>query len=291
MTVTLDALARPNGTFLMVAMDQRESLRGMLAEHHSEPIEDDRLVRFKLAVARELGAHASGFLIDRQFGFDEVVGRHLLPEICGLVLAADAIVPEAEGPVGDTELDPELDAERAAAAGAVALKLLIVWRDDRDRPRRLETARRFVETAAAAGLLSVLEGVVRAAPGENDFDREAAIVGAARELASLGPSLYKVEVPLHGRGDPAELERRCGEIDEVVDCPWVVLSSGVEPEDFPGAVQAACRAGASGILAGRALWRGTLAADDPTDLLRRQSVPRLQTLGAIVDRHGRPWRE
>ena len=29
--ITLDALARPSGTFLMVAMDQRESLRTMLA--------------------------------------------------------------------------------------------------------------------------------------------------------------------------------------------------------------------------------------------------------------------
>jgi sulfofructosephosphate aldolase len=286
---SLDALARENGTFLMVAMDQRESLRGMLAEHHPEPIEDEQLVRFKLAVARELAPHASGFLIDRELGFDEVVRQRLIPETCGLALAADAIVPEPGNPVGDTELDPKLDAPAAAAAGAVALKLLVVWRDDDRRPRRVEMARRFVETARAAGLLSVLEGVVRPPPGEDGFDREAAVVGAAQELASLGPSLYKVEVPLHGRGDPAELERRCRELDEAVDCPWVVLSSGVEPDDFPAAVEIACRAGASGILAGRALWRGTLRADDPTELLLEQSVPRLRELGEIVDRHGRPW--
>jgi tagatose-1,6-bisphosphate aldolase len=30
MSATIDALARPSGTFLMVAMDQRESLRTML---------------------------------------------------------------------------------------------------------------------------------------------------------------------------------------------------------------------------------------------------------------------
>jgi sulfofructosephosphate aldolase len=288
--VTLDALARANGTFLMVAMDQRESLRAMLAEHHAEPIEDERLVRFKLAVARELSPFASGFLIDRPFGFDEVVRQRLLPPTCGLMLAADAIVPEPGNPVGDTTLDPDLDAAAAAAAGAVALKLLIVWRDDQERARRLELAREFVATAGAAGLLSVLEGVVRPAAGANGFDREAAIVAAARELASVGPSLYKVEVPLHGRGDPSEVERHCREIDGVVDCPWVVLSSGVDPSNFPAAVESACRAGASGILAGRALWRGTLGADDPTLLLRRHSAPRLQRLGAIVDGHGRPWR-
>jgi sulfofructosephosphate aldolase len=286
---TLDALARDSGTFLMVAMDQRESLRGMLGEHHPAPIEDERLVRFKLAVARELAPHASGFLIDRRFGFDEIVRQGLVPDTCGLVLAADEIVPEPGNPVGDTTLDPQLDAEAAANAGAVALKFLVVWRDDADRRRRLEEARRFVETAQDVGLLSVLEGVVRPpAPGES-FDRDAAIVEAARELASVGPSLYKVEVPLHGRGDPGEVERRCCEIDAVVDCPWVVLSSGVEPDDFPAAVEAACRAGASGILAGRALWRTVLGAEDPTWLLRRHSVPRLQHLCEIVDRHGRAW--
>jgi sulfofructosephosphate aldolase len=130
---------------------------------------------------------------------------------------------------------------------------------------------------------------VRPTTPDGSFDREAAIVEAARELASVGPSLYKVEVPLHGRGNPGELERRCREIDAVVDCPWVVLSSGVEPDDFPAAVEAACRAGASGILAGRALWRSVLGAHDPTALLRRHSVPCLQELGEIVDRHGRAW--
>ena len=55
--------------------------------------------------------------------------------------------------------------------------------------------------------------------------------------------------------------------------------------------KAACRGGASGMLAGRAVWTATLGADDPTELLRRHSVPRLRELAEIVDRHGRPWRE
>ena len=290
MSVTLDALARENGTFLMIAMDQRESLRAMLAEHHPEPIEDEHLVRFKLAVAQTLAPHASAFLIDRRFGFEDVVKNRLLPESCGLILAADDVLAGPEGPVSEAALDPAVDAHEAAAAGVAALKLLVIWRDDDERPRRLETARRFVDSARRADLGSVLEGVVRAADGEVDFDREGAIVEAARELASVGPSLYKVEVPLYGRGDPAETERRFREIDAVLDCPWVVLSAGVEPDDFPAAVEAACRAGASGILAGRALWRNVLADDDPTALLRERSLPRLLELGAIVDHFARPWR-
>jgi sulfofructosephosphate aldolase len=283
-TATLDALARASGTFLMVAMDQRESLRTMLAERHSQPIADERLVRFKVAVARELGPCASGFLIDQHYGFDEVVRQRLLPPSCGLILAADALDQPPGGVVEDTDLDEDVDAGRAARDGAVALKLLVIWRDDDRRERRLEMSRRFVELARAHGLLSVLEGVVRAPDGD------AAIVDAARELASVAPSLYKCEVPTHGRGSADEIEQRCREIDAVVGCPWVVLSQGVDPGDFPAAVEAACRGGASGMLAGRAVWTATLAADDPTELLRAHSVPRLQELAEIVDRHGRSWR-
>ncbi len=281
MVTTLAALARPSGTFAMAAMDQRESLRTMLAQHHPAPIADERLVAFKLAVARELAPHASGFLIDRQYGFDAVVAQGLVPASCGLILAVDVLEQPPGGVVEDTGLEEEVE-----PGPAVALKLLVIWRDDLDRARRLETSRRFVELAGRHGVLSVLEGVVRGEPG---FDRDAAIVEAARELSSVGPSLYKCEVPLHGRGDPDEIVRRAGAIDAAVGCPWVVLSQGVEPEDFPRAVEAACRAGASGFLAGRALWTATLAADDPTALLREHSVPRLLELGAIVDSYGRPW--
>ncbi len=267
---TLDAIARPSGTFAMVAMDQRESLRTMMGGD----VPDERLVGFKLAVARELGPHASGFLMDRDFGFDQVA--RVGPQ--GLMLAVDALVQEPGGAVEDTDLDggPVL-------AGAVGLKLLVIWRDDAERGRRLELARRFVELARSHGLLSVLEGIVRAG------DREAAIVEAAAELSSVGPSLYKVEVPYRGKG--GDVEAACREIDAVVRVPWVVLSNGVELDDFPGAVEAACRAGASGFLAGRAIWSDVVGEADPAPLLRERSLPRHQTLAAIVDEHGRPWKE
>jgi sulfofructosephosphate aldolase len=287
MTLTLDALARDSGTFLMVAMDQRESLRTMLAAHHDDA-DDARMVRFKLAVARELGPYASGLLIDRHYAYGEIVRDRLLPPGCGLILAADALEQPPGGIVEDTELDEGVDAAAAAANGVVALKLLVIWRDDDRRGRRIETVHRFVSVAREHGLLSVLEPVVR---GPEGFDREAAIVEAAAELGTLGCDLYKCEVPTHGAGEPDEITAWSRRIDDAVPCPWVVLSQGVDPSRYPMAVEAACRGGASGMLAGRAVWTATLAADDPTELLRERSVPRLQALATIVDTHGRPWRE
>jgi sulfofructosephosphate aldolase len=272
---TLDDLARPSGTFAMVAMDQRESLRTMLREHGLEAT-DERVAAFKAAVARELAPHASGFLIEPEH-LDSVASH--VPH--GLILAVDRLTQERGGPVEDTALDE--DAPPAQAV--VGLKLLVIWRDDERRTERVGLARRFAALAERHGVLSVLEPVVR------HEDREWAIVEAARELGATGCSLYKCQVPLEGKGDPDAITAGARAIDAALPVPWVVLSQGVAADDFPGAVAASCRGGASGFLAGRALWTATLAADDPTEILRGRSVPRLRQLGEIVDAHGRPWRE
>lgn len=285
--ITLDTLARESGTFLMVAMDQRESLRTMLAEHGHDAT-DQRIVQFKLAVTRELSPHASALLVDSEYGwFARIVSERLVAPSCGLIMAVDALDQQPGGVVEDTSLDEKVDVAAAAAAGVAALKLLVIWRDDAERAQRIEMSQAFSELAHRHGLLAVLEPVVR---GPEGFDREVSIVEAAQELSVTGCDLYKCQVPLAGKGDPAEIVRWAREIDAATVCPWVVLSQGVDPADFPAAVEAACKGGASGMLAGRAVWTATLGADDPTQLLGEQSVPRLEQLGAIVDTHGRPWR-
>ena len=262
----LSAIARPTGTFAMVAMDQRESLRTMLRERGREPEYD----AFKTAVARVLSPHASGFLIDADHleAVEPYVGR-------GLILAVDVLDQERGAIVEDTTLDEDPRLRPSVAA----LKLLVIWRDDERRAERVEMARRFVELARSHDLLSVLEPVVR---------EDAQIVQAARELGAVRPSLYKCQVPTAGVASSAEITLRCREIDAALPVPWVVLSQGVAYEEFPRAVQAACAGGASGFLAGRALWTNALDADDVDAALRAQSVPRLQELCEIVDRHGRP---
>jgi len=254
-------IERANSTYAMVAMDQRESLRTMFREHGHDD-SDERVRLFKTAVARELAPHASGFLIEPDFVADV---RPLVPR--GLIMAVDLLEQERGGIVEDTQLD-EID---DVPDGVVALKLLVIWRDDDRRRERIEMCERFVALAQRHGVLSVLEPVVR---------EDHQILDAARELGATRPSLYKAQAPRAG-----DVVARCREITNALPVPWVVLSQGVPRDEFPQAVENACKGGARGFLAGRALWTNTLAADDPTELLRTQSVPRLHELTEIVDRY------
>lgn len=283
---TLDVLARPSGAFAMVAMDQRESLRHMFDLAGRGRPDDRALIDFKVAVAEELGPHASAFLADRQFGFDAV--RAAVPAQTGLILAVDALEQADGGPVEDTELDQ--DALTHLPAQVDALKLLIIWRRDARRDARVQLAERFISAARERGVLSVLEPVVRAAPGETEFDADAAIREAARELSALRPDLYKSQVPMAGTGDDAEQRAASAALNECMTGPWVVLSQGVERDRFAAAVRAACQEGASGFLAGRALWSDVVGADDAPAELRARSVDRLRALSDVVDEHARAWK-
>lgn len=304
----LGTLGRSSGAFAMVAIDQRESLRTMLAEARSGAgagaaadaageIPDALLTEVKVAVVRALSPHASAVLIDRQFGLDAVLRARALHPACGLIVAADALVQEPGDVVTDTELDRSMDPGEMRALGAAALKLLVIWRDDERRPARRALVEAFVERAHAAGLVALVEGVVSpplaadgtAAPAATGWDREAALLEAATELCLPGVDLYKAEVPLFGRAPAREITARAAAITAAVGAPWVVLSQGVRIDDFAPAVEAACRGGASGFLAGRAIWSDCLANPETAAELERIAVPRLRRLAALVDREARPW--
>jgi len=94
-------------------------------------------------------------------------------------------------------------------------------------------------------------------------------------------------VPTLGRSDDEAIRRAAETITDAIDCPWVVLSNGTPPERFDAAMLAACRGGASGFLAGRAIWTASLVAPDPATHLETVAAPRLGALAAAVDRRGR----
>ena len=284
---TLDAIARPSGAFAMVAMDQRESLRHMFDVAGFGRPDDEALVDFKVSVAQELSPLASGFLADRQFGFDRV--RAEVPATTGLILAVDALDQAPGGPVEDTALDD--DALTGIPEQVVAVKLLLIWRRDDRREDRARLADQFIAAARERGILSVLEPVVRPAPGEADFDQDAAIREAARELSALRPDLYKSQVPLAGAGDERAQRTASARLNDALTGPWVVLSQGVPRERFADAVRAACLEGASGFLAGRALWSDLVGSATLGSDLRTRAADRLKALCDIVDDSARPWTE
>jgi sulfofructosephosphate aldolase len=289
----LATLARPSGAFAMVALDQRESLRTMLAgaPGAGDPVADHALRDFKVDAARALSPHASAVLLDTPFGLGPVLDAGVIAPGCGLIVAADRLDQPPGGIVEDTTVDETVFGEALVAGHADAFKLLVIWRRGRNRASRSSTVHIFLDACRAAGRPGIVEGIVR--PDELERltpDQHSDLVlEAALELTESAPDLYKAEVPSLGLADDEAITAAATRMTAAITCPWVVLSNGVRPERFDDAAVAASRGGASGFLAGRAIWIESIATEDPRAHLETVAARRLAALATRIDGVARPW--
>jgi sulfofructosephosphate aldolase len=144
---------------------------------------------------------------------------------------------------------------------------------------------RFAARCRERGRPAIVEGIVRAADGSalSAARHAELVVEAARELSALGADLYKGEVPMLGAADDAATTEAAARVTEAIAVPWVVLSNGTPADRFGSAMLAACRGGAAGFLAGRAIWTQSIAAADTETHLASVAAPRLARLARAVD--------
>ncbi|HHD7476592.1 TPA: sulfofructosephosphate aldolase [Klebsiella oxytoca] len=281
---TIKDITRASGGFAMLAVDQREAMRLMFAAAGAKlPVTDSVLTDFKVNAAKILSPYASAILVDQQFCYRQVVEQNAVAKNCAMIVAADEFIPGNGIPVDSVVIDKKINPQAVKQEGAKALKLLVLWRSDEDAQQRLDMVKEFNEVCHTNGLVSIIEPVVRPPRRGDKFDREQAIIEAAKELGDSGADLYKVEMPLYGKGSRQELLTASQRLNENISMPWVILSSGVDEKLFPRSVSIAMTAGASGFLAGRAVWSSVIGLPDTELMLRDVSVPKLQRLGDIVD--------
>ena len=282
---SLAALKRPSGALAMLAVDQREALRQMMSQaQDGKQITDEEVIAFKLAAAKALTPYASAVLIDNQFALQRAVDEGVVDPSCALIASADLFIPEYGELVGDVDIDPEIPPATAKALGAVAQKLLVIWRSDLPAEPRIELVDRFIAGCREAGLISIIEPVCKKpADPANEWTWEQDVLTAAKELGSRGADLYKGEVPFHGKASDEDMLAYYRQMNEAISSEWVCLSSGVAEADFPHAVELAVEAGASGFLAGRAVWASCIESDDVINCLNTAAVERLQAMGEMVD--------
>jgi len=281
----LSDLQRPSGGFAMLAIDQREAMRAMFSEHmaESETASDELVSDFKVSAARVLTPLASAVLVDRQFALARFLSEPIVDPGCAIIAAADEFIPGPGEFVADVQIDRSLDLESLRIQGVKALKLLVIHRPDGDRQVIVDMVQEFTELCRGNGLISIIEPVAKAPRDGRDWNWQREVVIAAEYLGNLGAQLYKSEVPLHGVGTDEELLSACQDLHDRISSPWVVLSSGVDADLFPRAVSIACEAGASGFLAGRAVWRNCIAPSGYARCLETSAVNRLRLLGETVD--------
>lgn len=280
------ALARAGGGFAMVANDGRESLRGLL-HARNQPADDAALAAFKTQVARHLGPLCSAMLVDLMYGGEALDELRASAPGVGRILSVDLFDEPRFGPLAGTSLDREAMTVDALPPDVHALKFYVFWHPDRPPSTRDDDVAFFVSTCARLGVLSLLEGVVQLPADHPMFDES--LVAAASEFGAYHPDIYKTQVPTLGRAAADEIQRLAQQVTVAVNAPWVALSNGISAEAYADSVEAVCRGGASGFLAGRATWSPAIGTPDAALELSTTGAQRLQTYIDRVDEAARPW--
>ena len=285
----LQEIAGPDGRFTMVAIDQRLSLARILSPADPASVPFELLRDVKLDLCRAFTPEASAVLIDVQYGLGDAVASGAFAGRCGLLVAVE------EGPSERARIPDGWGVEQIKRCGASGVKLLVLYnpRDTGAARHQRELVKRVVDDCLRYDIPSVVESVSYglASPAE----RPECVLRTAEELLPLGMDLYKAEFPADLRTEPDEEAAAawCRRLDEVCGrTPWVILSAGVAMDVFVRQVELACRNGASGVLAGRALWQDAVREADPAarlSRLRAESVANFRTVAELVRRHATPW--
>jgi sulfofructosephosphate aldolase len=223
----------------MLALDQRESMRGMFGRLDDGTfVGDDSLRTFKRQALETLSPFASAVLIDRPYG----LGNSRPPELAagsGLMVAIDVLhqVPGEE--ISHITFDALVTVDLLRQVGADAIKVLVLWHPRSGKIERAELVGRAMERAAQVGVATLVEGIVRPEPGESwatEAERHDAILACAQELMMFSPDIYKAQVPGYSPGDVSDVAAQSELMSAIVGGDWVVLSSGVERDYFGSAV-------------------------------------------------------
>lgn len=278
-----------NGCIMVIAADQRGSMRTLLTADPEEQkkIDNNVLADIKADITRYLASSAACILVDPVCAVPGLVDKGILPRNTALLVGTDAsgwdLSPEG---YRISKMVEGVTARRVRELGATGAKIMIYLRTDHEaaNTRNLETLKAVIEDFGREDLLLVVEFLTYQLKGEPREDYQAnfssLIRGGARACLDAGSKVLKIPYP--------GSEEACAAVTKMANgVPWAVLSAGVDHATFLGQVEAAMRNGASGVIAGRSLWKDCISLDPAVSKERLSTIglSRLREIQEIVKRY------
>lgn len=318
----MTAVADERGVIRAAAMDQRGSLRKALAgEKKVDPstITADMMSEFKGAVIQILSSHASGVLLDPEYGLEAAKRRQ---SGVGLLLAYEQSGYDQTQSGRIPLLLANWTVRRSIEGGADCIKLLLYYTPF-EEPSVNDQKKAFVERVGAEcahhDIPFFLEFVGYDAKGSGNAVEYARskpeVVGESmREFSRdiYNVDVLKVEIPVDLKYtsdtrsfegsetaySKAEAKEHYRKAAEAAGRPFIYLSAGVSDEQFRESLEVAIEADVkfSGVLCGRATWKegipvyaqkGLSALED---WLADRGVQNIKALNQCLE-GAHPWRE
>lgn len=314
----LKNLSDQNNVISALAIDQRGSLKKMIAAASNQPSNETEIVDFKKAVSAELTKYASSILLDPEYGLPAAKARD---SKAGLLLSYEKTGYDATEPGRFPDLIDDQSALRIAEEGGDAVKFLLYYdtdEGDKINDRKKAFVERVGAEAKANNLPMFLELVSYDANMDSVSDAAYAkvkphkVIEMTREFSDprYNVSVLKLEVPVNQKFvegftdegvtpvySKAEAAAFYKEQNDATDLPFIFLSAGVSNELFLKELQFAKDAGSTfnGVLCGRATWKNGVepfAAKGEAagkEWLQTEGKANIDRLNAVLATTATPW--
>lgn len=303
----LRRMADAQGRFKMTAVDQRPPISNPIAKALGRPAPWEEVGRFKAALIRELQGQSTAMLLDPTYAYP--FAENVLDPRLGLIVTLEEAVwtDTPDGRLSD--VIEGWSVSKIRRMGADAVKVLCWYRPDAPKhvtDRQKAFVRKIGEECAQFDIPYLFEVLVYPLPGEANqttqyvemADKKSELVfECVAEFAKpeYGVDVFKLEAPVPARlcDGSAEVQRAFDEMGRLCGRPWVMLSAGAGMAEFRAVLEHAYKAGASGYLAGRAIWSEALKLyPDWAKIeaeLKGRGVGYMQEINALTDALAAPF--
>ena len=302
MTITIGKLrglqqcASSRGTIAALALDHRQNLRRSLNPQQPDAVSGEMLRDFKLSLVEALAPAGTAVLLDPEFSAAQAIAANALPGHVGLIVALEATGYAGDPTARQSRILPGWSVEKAKRMGASMVKLLVYYHPDAPTAGEIETfVAQVGETCLRYDLALMLEPLSYSLnsdhPKLTSEEKSRVVIESARRLTPLGVDLLKAEFPLTpDNRDESLWAATCAELSQASTVPWILLSAAVDFEAYLRQVTVACRAGASGVAVGRAVWKEAvhLSGSERDYFLRFTARDRLARLNHLTQALARP---
>src|SRR5262245_9618006 len=296
----LQRISNPNGTLTMVATDQNSSMISMMKKATGKEPTFAEIADAKVMLSRALSPHCSGLLVDGYYGYWSTVAANAVPTSTGILIRVEksgAAKNKAGAPCG--EVEQGWGVAKIKRCGADAVKLLAQFEPEEpdSAEHNFEFTRKIYDECVKHDILFLLEPIHfpygnEDAKSESVLKRKAKTVIDSAKILSRYCNVFKAEFPgTIGVESDSQLMDNLKKLNDACVKPWVLLSAGVDYPQYKKQVEMAVKAGASGVLGGRAFWKEFFTYATPAErqkFAESDCVGRVKEVDAIV-KSGTPW--
>lgn len=303
-------MADKNGIYKMTAVDQRPPIKGPIAKHLGvETAPWDQVAKFKRMLVEQLQAQSTAMLLDPHYAIPEAIDQ-LSPAKGLIVTLEDSLFEETPGGRLSSDID-DWSVDKIKRMGGDAVKVLAWYRPDAEKSvcdAQKDYVKRIGEECARFDIPFLFELLVYPLASDADQTTDYVemkgkkadnVLKSVEEFAApdFGVDVFKLESPVNASDadGSAEIQALFDEMGRLAGRPWVMLSAGAGKPEFKKVLEHAFKAGASGFLAGRAIWLDAFNRYPDWDAIQADlagaSADYMKEISNLADEHALDWRK